>query len=95
MPFLEAQPLAEVQLLSQGYTRKQLDALARNVEARRQQLEHGIDEYIRGRQEELRTYEKEVYNTQSNAALGHSRILEADQSAAASAPRFHGPRGTP
>jgi hypothetical protein len=48
--------LAEVGDLS----RAQLDALARSVELRRQQLERDISDYIKQRQDELRTYEQEV-----------------------------------
>jgi hypothetical protein len=48
--------LAEVGDLS----REQLDALARSVELRRQQLERDISDYIKQRQDELRTYEQEV-----------------------------------
>ena len=48
--------LAEVGDLS----REQLDALARSVELRRQQLERDIVEYVRQRQDELRSYEQEV-----------------------------------
>jgi len=48
--------LAEVGDLS----REQLDALARSVELRRQQLERDIAEYVRQRQDELRSYEQEV-----------------------------------
>lgn len=43
-----------------GFTKEQLDALAQNVEVRRQQLEHGIEEYISSRQAELRRYEQDV-----------------------------------
>jgi hypothetical protein len=43
-----------------GFTREQLDALARSVELRRQQLEQDIDDYIKHRQHDLRTYEQEV-----------------------------------
>jgi tRNA A37 threonylcarbamoyladenosine dehydratase len=48
--------LAEVGDLS----REQQDALARSVELRRQQLERDISDYIKQRQDELRTYEQEV-----------------------------------
>jgi hypothetical protein len=54
---LHADPnLAEVGDLS----REQLDALAASVELRRQQLERDIREYIKQRQDELRSYEQEV-----------------------------------
>ncbi|KAH8724247.1 hypothetical protein GQ44DRAFT_773185 [Phaeosphaeriaceae sp. PMI808] len=43
-----------------GFSREQLDALARNVELRRQQLEKDIEQYIRHRQDELRTYGQEL-----------------------------------
>jgi hypothetical protein len=43
-----------------GFSREQLDALARSVELRRQQLENDIKDYIEHRQDELRTYEQEV-----------------------------------
>jgi hypothetical protein len=48
--------LAEVGDLS----REQLDALTCSVELRRQQLERDISDYIKQRQDELRTYEQEV-----------------------------------
>ena len=54
---LNADPtLAEVP----GFTREQLDALARSVELRRQQLEQDIQRYIRAKQDELRQHEEEV-----------------------------------
>jgi len=54
---LNADPtLAEVP----GFSREQLDALARNVELRRQQLEQDIQQYIRVKQDELRQHEQEV-----------------------------------
>lgn len=57
---LHADPnLAEVP----GFTREQLDALAHSVELRRQQLEHDIQDYIKLKQNELRHYEQEVFDT--------------------------------
>lgn len=67
--FLEARPLTEVP----GFTRAQLDALARNVERRRQQLENGIEEYISSRQDELRCYEQEVTTLHSALDASSSR----------------------
>lgn len=43
-----------------GFSQEQLDQLARNVEARRQQLEEDIHAYIAQKQSELRQYESEV-----------------------------------
>ena len=43
-----------------GFSREQLDRLARSVEARRQQLEEDINAYIARKQDELRQYESEV-----------------------------------
>jgi hypothetical protein len=43
-----------------GFSREKLDALARSVELRRQQLEKDIQDYIKHRQDELRAYEQEV-----------------------------------
>ena len=43
-----------------GFSREQLDSLARSVEARRQQLEADINAYVARKQEELRQYESEV-----------------------------------
>jgi hypothetical protein len=43
-----------------GASREQLDALARSVELRRLQLETDIQDYIKQRQAELRSYEQEV-----------------------------------
>ena len=40
-----------------GFSREQLDRLARSVEARRQQLEEDINAYIARKQDELRQYE--------------------------------------
>ncbi|KAF2819330.1 hypothetical protein CC86DRAFT_375179 [Ophiobolus disseminans] len=54
-----------------GFTREQLDALARSVELRRQQLEHGIEAYIRDRQAELRSYGQEL--------LAHHRSMAHEQ----------------
>ncbi|KAH4216448.1 hypothetical protein HBI70_219830 [Parastagonospora nodorum] len=56
--------LAEVGDLS----REQLDALAASVELRRQQLERDIAEYVKLRQDELRSYEQEL--------LAHHRSME-------------------
>lgn len=57
MLLLEADPrLAEVP----GLSRDSLDALARSVELRRQQLEDDIRDYISRRQHDLRAYEQEV-----------------------------------
>ncbi|KAF1830576.1 hypothetical protein BDW02DRAFT_572869 [Decorospora gaudefroyi] len=54
---LHADPsLAEVP----GFNREQLDALARSVELRRQQLEDDIQAYIRSKQAELRSHEQEL-----------------------------------
>ncbi|KAH7379410.1 hypothetical protein DE146DRAFT_774342, partial [Phaeosphaeria sp. MPI-PUGE-AT-0046c] len=54
---LEADPrLAEVP----GLSRESLDALARSVELRRQQLDRDIRDYISRRQHDLRAYEQEV-----------------------------------
>ena len=54
---LHADPsLAEVP----GFTKEQLDALARSVELRRQQLEDDIRNYITAKQDELRRYGHEV-----------------------------------
>ncbi|KAH7065972.1 hypothetical protein BKA63DRAFT_168215 [Paraphoma chrysanthemicola] len=53
-----------------GFSRKQLDALARSVELRRQQLEHDIQDYIRHRQDDLRSYEQEL--------LAHHRSMARD-----------------
>jgi hypothetical protein len=44
-----------------GFSRHQIDALARSVELRRQQLEQDIADYIKHRQDELRAYEQEVH----------------------------------
>ena len=44
-----------------GFSRAQLDALARSVELRRQQLEHDVQAYIKRKQDELRKYEQEVF----------------------------------
>ncbi|KAJ5042633.1 hypothetical protein J3E74DRAFT_279455 [Bipolaris maydis] len=50
---LQSDPsLAEVP----GFTREQLDALARSVELRRQQLQQDINDYIKSKQDELRNY---------------------------------------
>jgi len=43
-----------------GCTREQLDALARSVELRRQQLEADIRDYIAAKQDELRRHGHEV-----------------------------------
>lgn len=43
-----------------GFTKEQLDALARSVELRRQQLEKDINDYIKTKQDELRDYGQEV-----------------------------------
>jgi hypothetical protein len=54
---LHADPsLAEVP----GFTKEQLDALARSVELRRQQLEHDIHDYIKAKQDQLRRHGQEV-----------------------------------
>lgn len=54
---LHADPsLAEVP----GFTKEQLDALARSVELRRQQLEDDIKDYIKAKQDELRRHGEEV-----------------------------------
>lgn len=60
--------LAEVGDLS----REQLDALAKSVELRRQQLERDIAEYVKLRQEELRSYEQEVSSSHYPIRM-HSR----------------------
>jgi hypothetical protein len=57
MSMLHVDPrLAEVP----GCQKEKLDALARSVELRRQQLEDDIQTYIRTKQDELRKYEQEV-----------------------------------
>ncbi|CAO2651599.1 Nn.00g041690.m01.CDS01 [Neocucurbitaria sp. VM-36] len=43
-----------------GFSTEQLDALARSVELRRQQLENDIKDYIKRKQDELRKYEQEL-----------------------------------
>lgn len=43
-----------------GFTKEQLDALARSVELRRHQLETDIASYIRCKQDELRNYGHQV-----------------------------------
>jgi hypothetical protein len=43
-----------------GLSKCQLEALTNSVELRRQQLEKDIRDYIKARQEELRSYEQEV-----------------------------------
>ena len=43
-----------------GFRKEQLDALARSVELRRQQLEDDINDYIKAKQDELRRYGDEV-----------------------------------
>lgn len=54
---LHADPgLAEVP----GFRKEQLDALARSVELRRQQLEADIRDYIAAKQDELRRHGHEV-----------------------------------
>lgn len=54
---LQSDPsLAEVP----GFTREQLDALARSVELRRQQLQQDINDYIKSKQDELRNYGHQV-----------------------------------
>ena len=54
---LHADPsLAEVP----GFRKEQLDALARSVELRRQQLEDDINDYIKAKQHQLRAYGDEV-----------------------------------
>ncbi|KAH7374349.1 hypothetical protein BKA66DRAFT_422776 [Pyrenochaeta sp. MPI-SDFR-AT-0127] len=45
-----------------GFSREQLDALARSVELRRQQLEKDIQAYIQRKQLDLRSYEQEVHS---------------------------------
>ncbi|KAI1669373.1 Tymo-45kd-70kd multi-domain protein [Pyrenophora tritici-repentis] len=68
---LNADPtLAEVP----GFTREQLDGLARSVELRRQQLEQDIQHYIRAKQQELRQHEQELVN--------RYRSMECDQQSA-------------
>jgi hypothetical protein len=57
MSMLHVDPsLAEVP----GFGKEQLDALARSVELRRQQLEDDIKAYIKTKQGELRKHEQEV-----------------------------------
>jgi hypothetical protein len=57
MPMLHTDPrLASVP----GFKKEQLDALARSVELRRQQLEDDIRDYIKRKQDELRKHEQEV-----------------------------------
>ena len=43
-----------------GFTKEQLDTLARSVELRRQQLQRDIDAYIASKQDELRNYGQQV-----------------------------------
>lgn len=43
-----------------GFTQEQLDALARSVECRRQQLDGDIRAYIKRKEAELRSYEQDV-----------------------------------
>tara|TARA_R110002003_G_scaffold40_11_gene2738 strand:+ start:24430 stop:24669 length:240 start_codon:yes stop_codon:yes gene_type:complete len=62
-----------------GFSREQLDALARSVELRRQQLENDIHDYIKHRQDDLRSYEQEVRRPPADiAAFVCSDHLEAD-----------------
>lgn len=44
-----------------GFSQEQLDRLARSVESRRRQLESDIDDYIRAKQHELRSFERQVH----------------------------------
>lgn len=54
---LQSDPsLAEVP----GFTKEQLDTLARSVELRRQQLQQDINDYIKSKQDELRDYGYQV-----------------------------------
>jgi hypothetical protein len=54
---LQHPSLAEVP----GFSKEQLDSLARSVESRRQQLESDIQDYIKSKQDELRKYERQVH----------------------------------
>lgn len=58
-----------------GFSKEQLDALARNVELRRQQLEKDINDYITRKQSDLRSYEQEV-----QSIFARTTLSEADQS---------------
>lgn len=57
-----------------GFSREQLDALARSVELRRQQLESDITSYIKRKQDELRSHELQVHSA-SPAAVCTVAIL--------------------
>ncbi|RMZ67884.1 Endo-polygalacturonase D [Pyrenophora seminiperda CCB06] len=96
---LNADPsLAEVP----GFTRQQLDGLARSVELRRQQLEQDIQHYIRVKQDELRQHEQELVNQyrsmecdqQSVSAQG-SRTTNAEHIVTSSDPRDSEPDPDP
>lgn len=43
-----------------GFSTAQLETLTRSVERKKQKLEGDINDYIRRKQEELRSYEREV-----------------------------------
>ncbi|KAG9189328.1 hypothetical protein G6011_06196 [Alternaria panax] len=65
---LHADPsLAEVP----GFTKEQLDALARSVELRRQQLEDDIRDYIKAKQDELRRHGQELVDRYRSMACDH------------------------
>ncbi|KAJ4363547.1 hypothetical protein N0V83_009843 [Neocucurbitaria cava] len=53
-----------------GFSTKQLDALARNVELRRQQLEKDIQDYIKRKQDELRQYEQKLVEQHRSMECG-------------------------
>lgn len=77
-----------------GLSRESLDALARSVELRRQQLEDDIRDYISRRQHDLRAYEQEVGPYLFSPYSISTPDWDADLAAAVSAAPLHGmPRG--
>ncbi|KAF2852617.1 hypothetical protein T440DRAFT_516457 [Plenodomus tracheiphilus IPT5] len=68
-----------------GFSREQLDALARSVEQRRQQLESDINHYIQRKQEALRSHEQELVEQFQSSMECDAKSASADKSASRNA----------
>ncbi|KAI8942107.1 hypothetical protein NX059_000202 [Plenodomus lindquistii] len=61
-----------------GFSREQLEALASNVEQRRQQLEREINAYVQRQQAALRRHEQELVNQYRSSSMECDAKSEAD-----------------
>ncbi|KAL6704200.1 hypothetical protein ACN47E_008457 [Coniothyrium glycines] len=70
-----------------GFSKEQLDVLARSVESRRQRLEADIRAYIKAKQDDLRSYERQlVEHHRSMECVENTASAEANPAASAQSP---------